>query len=120
MRVCQSLFLSSFSSPPPLSLFFLQKLPSSHNSISVIHVHAGGIDYQELNTILTFESMTTVCTQISIIDDDIPEERECFSVLAAPQPDGTGRNIRVVISNATVCIDDNGTYYLVTALCMDG
>ena len=74
-------------------------------------IFSGGIDYQELNTVITFEpgSSTRVCAQVSIIDDDLPEARECFSVIATPQPDPLGRTIRVVAVNATVCIDDNGT-----------
>ena len=73
--------------------------------------YPAGLDYEELDAVLTYDpqsgQVAVVCAQISILNDDIAEGEECFSLLAAPQEDG--RNIRVISGNATVCITDDGS-----------
>ena len=49
---------------------------------------------------------TVYCTSVAIIDDDIAEDIECFSVLASYTSDG--RNVTIEPDTATVCIEDNG------------
>ena len=46
------------------------------------------------------------CVSIPIIDDQIFEPVECFSVNAQPRPDG--RSLLLIDRNTTVCIEDDG------------
>ena len=75
-------------------------------SVPLTHC-AGSVDFQDLNEVVIFEPESSrVCTQIIIIEDQISEPIECFLVGVTSQQDD--RNISVAVSNATVCIVDNG------------
>ena len=69
------------------------------------------MDYGNISTILMFDSCDKKsCVNISIVDDDVIEDTESFSVLLAETP---GLDVRITLDpvEAEIEIIDNGSEY---------
>ena len=82
--------------------------------MSYLYSYVGGVDYTRRTVVLTFDPITSrSCTDIPIINDDVPEDDETFTVTVTD----TGINITPDIGIVTIVDDDGGFFSVCAYVC---